>query len=396
MPLTKIRLNNPQLVLYTETDEGVVFHKASQSLYQLPALSISLLLAIDEGFSKQKSIERVAKLSNLQESELLAHYQKILRLFNEESTESAYVDAQYPELSTIDKPFSVSSCSSLKTYQVAQTKYSIDIKSTNLFTTISTLLYPCEKTLSMVDFQIAVIACVNKNNFFDIVCNGLVIERELPFDHVLPHLIDRLQILSFQNSDYQYCFHGAALETENGSLLLPGKSGAGKSTLSAVLASDGMQLYSDEMIVLNEHFQIMTLNLPIAIKSGSWKILEKRYPELKGESVWLREDGRRLKYIWPTCFVQSNIANMLTSKNTLLINPCYQTTKIPQAKSQVRLSLIDTLVLITGGGYQVASELTENKIDQLFNFISEQPCYQLNYDSTEQVIYLLEDIWQKN
>jgi hypothetical protein len=396
MSLKKISLNTRHLILYIELEQGVVFHKKKQSLYQLTALSISLLLAIDEGLSKQNAVEHVAKLSNLDESELIGPYDKIQYLFDEELAEVSYIDAQYPELATIVKPYYVSISSSLKTYQIDQATYSIETNSIDLQIEIFTLLRQCEKKLTVIDFQVTIIKCEENSHCFDIVCNGLKIEKDLPFKYVMPHLIDRLQILSFQKSDYQYCFHGAALETEYGSLLLPGKSGAGKSTLSAILASGDSSLYSDEMIVLDENFRIMTLNLPLAIKSGSWELLDVFYPEMKNETIWLREDGRELKYIWPKRFVNSSNANDLKAQKALLINPCFIHNKMEITHHKIKLSVIETLMLMTGGGYQVASELTEDKIEQLFIFISDQPCYQLNYNSTEQALSELEQLWQNN
>jgi hypothetical protein len=396
MSFSKISLNTSHLILYIELEQGVVFHKNKQSLYQLTALSISLLLTIDEGLSKQQSVEQVAKLSNLDESELIGPYDKVQCLFDEGLAEVSYIDAQYPELATIVKPYSVSRSSSLKTYQIDQATYSIETNSIDLQIEIFTLLRQCEKELTAIDFQVIITKCAENSHCFDIVCNELTIEKNIPFEYVMPHLIDRLQILSFQKSDYQYCFHGAALETEYGSLLLPGKSGAGKSTLSAILASGDSSLYSDEMIVLDDNFRMMTLNLPLAIKSGSWDLLGALYPELKNETIWHREDGRELKYIWPKRFVNSNNPNEFKTKKTLLINPCYIHNKMEISHHKIKLSVIETLMLMTGGGYQVASELTEDKIEQLFIFISDQPCFQLNYHSTEQALSQLEQLWQKN
>jgi hypothetical protein len=393
MPLTKVQLKTPHLVLYIESDMGIVFNQIKQSLYQLTALSISLLLAIDEGLNKKKALEHVAILSELQVSELIEYYQEVLKLFSKELDKSSYKDAQYPELATLDKPFTVANSTSIKTYKIAQTKYSIEVLSPRLFIAISTILKPCEKVLSAVDLQVTINECTNNVNFFDIVCNGLVIEKNLPFDYVMPHLIDRLQIVSFQNSDYQYCFHGAALETNNGSLLLPGKSGAGKSTLSAVLASDNMPLYSDEMIALDSHFQIMTLNLPIAIKSGSWKILAKLFPELKSEKIWLREDGRKLKYIWPNNFVKAKKKDGHTVNKIMLVNPCFQAGSIGEEKQVVKLNTFETLELLINGGYQISNELTVEKLEKLFSYISTNTSYKLTYNSSAFALTALENLW---
>ncbi|MEW6989922.1 hypothetical protein AADZ91_04445 [Colwelliaceae bacterium 6441] len=390
--IAKIQLKTQHLILYTELDQGMVFHTIKQSLYQLPPLSISLLLAIDEGLNKQAVIDKISALSQLAKAKLLAPYDKVAALFSTQIEPAAYIDGKYPEFFTAISSCLVAEKSQFNTYQIAQTTFLIETNHKELCEEISKLLAPCKQTKAEVDFQITIEEASENPNLFTIVNNGLKIENNLPLDHVLPHLIDRLQILSFQKTNYQYCFHGAAIKTEFGNLLLPGSSGAGKSTLSAILANDNSALFSDEMIVLDDHFQLTTINLPIAIKSGSWPYLMDIYPELKSQTVWQREDGRKLKYIWPLNFAQEEQTTAVNK--TLLINPCYKKSADKHEAHQVELSIIDTITLMTKGGYQVAHQLTDVKVERLINFLAKVSCYKITYQSSEQALITLKQLWQ--
>jgi hypothetical protein len=392
MPLTKVQLKTPHLVLYIESDMGIVFNQIKQSLYQLSAISISILLSIDEGLTKKQVFHQVANLSQLDEKEIDDSYAEVSLLFSQDKGQSSYDDGIYPEILTVKKTSSVT-CPNSRTVQIADATFSIFIDSSDLFFDLSILLTPCEKHLLSVDFQLKIYPNATDETLFDISCNDLVVENNLPYNHVVPHLIDRLQILSYQSTDYMFCFHGAALESEYGCLLLPGVSGAGKSTLSCALANKQYSLYSDEMIVLDKFFNVLTLNLPIAIKSGSWSTIALEYPHLSQEKVWQREDGRLLKYIWPKQFVK---AKKYTSNKTMLINPCFQKGHVDVAEQVVKLSLFETIQLITDGGYQISSELTVDKVEQLFSFISASQNYKLSYNSTANALMQLEILWYCN
>lgn len=458
MALVKIPLNTQYLSLYIEHDKGMVFHHIKQSLYQLPAVSIAFLLAIDEGLTEQRALNEVSTQSNLSEDQIISFYQTVKELFTTAKDELNYLDGRYPELNNVLDGDNHQPLPKATTYQVANSSFAISCQCSQLMSLIQDELSPCAKTLDNVDFQIEIdiqnhaqietqIEAQSEsqsetqvepkgNNLFCIYSNDQLFAAKLKFDQVLPLIIDRLQILAFQKSDYYFCFHGAAIHTTKGTLLLPGKSGAGKSTLSAALANlktneTPNQLYSDEIIAFDQHFNLITLTLPIAVKSGSWQVLEQHYPELNNVHVWHRQDGRLLKYVWPKHFAvppeplePSEPSHQLASieqqnaNKFVLVNPNYQ--NAPQAPNNHKalinqnrlnkfaerasinpnaqaetLSVIDTIAMLTDGGYQLGVELTEEKLDLLISFITKIKCCKLSYDSTETALSLLESLWPK-
>lgn len=399
--ITKVPLKTDYLTLYIEADQGMVFHHIQQSLYQLSALSISLLLAIDAGMSEQAAKTQVAELSGNSIDAINEYYHVVAALFSQQHTSLNYLDGRYPELlakQASKKKRLVVKC---PTYQIADCSFALNIASENLFKAITQILAPSQKSFTDVDFEITI---SQKNDVFSIYVNDLLVDQGLLFIQVLPEIIDRLQILAFQSSNYAFCFHGAALRGKYGKLLLPGKSGAGKSTLSAVLASLDYELYSDEMMVLNNNFSLESLNLPIAIKKGSWLALQDNYPELKTASIWQRIDGRQLKYVWPQGFAKKSAEkkldemdkpkteDQLSTESFLLVNPNFS--KINK-KNTSPLTVIDSIVVLTQSGYQLGFELTEDKLDNLIGFLEGIARHQLFYSDTKEALSALNSLWQQ-
>lgn len=374
----------------------MVFHHIKQSLYQLPPLSVALLIAIDEGLDKQHALAEVAQISQILSEQLAEPYKQIKSLFTPNRDEQSYLDGRYPELTGTLAGIKRTVVKNALTYQVENATFSFFTESTALLGEIKALLSPCWRSLREVDFEITV---KQQQEIFRVYCNEILIEDQLNYRETIPLIIDRLQILAFQKSDYYFCFHGAALQTPQGNLLLPGRSGAGKSTLSASLANEQNGLYSDEIIALNKHFQLCILTLPMAIKSGSWDILAEQYPELADAPVWNRLDGRLLKYVWPPVFAKQSIQKNNNCREFLLVNPTFSTTKktaLPSSlvPSSQKLSVIDTISMLTKSGYQLGMELSEEKLQQLIDFISDSKCYRISYSNSDQAKQQLRELWQ--
>lgn len=69
--------------------------------------------------------------------------------------------------------------------------------------------------------------------------------------------------------------HAAAIASEAGAVLLPGKSGAGKSTLTAWLLSQGCQYLTDELVlVTGPGRQLHPFTRPLSLKNGAAAVLD--------------------------------------------------------------------------------------------------------------------------
>jgi len=388
MPITKSPLKASHLSLYLEDHKGIVFHKINHSLYYLPTLSVAILFSIDDGHSQQTTLNNIAKECRLPKQQLEPIYNEIKTLFNQQNKLSTYLDGRYPEF---DSSAEQLDSTQVAYFQIANTTFSINTQDEDLFKAILELLAPCSINSDKADF---VITIAKDDESYQILSNGILVEKELNFEHVMPLIIDRLQILSFQKSDYTFCFHGAALCMSQGTLLLPGKSGSGKSTLSAVLASEHSSVFSDEIIAFNKDFKLCHLSLPIAVKSGSWQSLENQYPNLKETPIWHRLDGRYLRYIWPDpSNLRQVIAKDVTAK-VLLINPQYISESRPRCESKP-LTVIETITTLIESGYQLGFELNESEFEAFLSFIQNVPCYQLCYTNSQLALDKIDELWQQ-
>ncbi|MCL7488972.1 MAG: hypothetical protein M8357_12460 [Desulfobulbaceae bacterium] len=117
---------------------------------------------------------------------------------------------------------------------------------------------------------------------------------------VLPYIYSLFFVSASRGLDRYFLLHGAALAKNNGALLLPGVAGSGKTTLALLLAEQGWQLYSDELVVMDvDSGRVMPFPMPVSIKPGSVPILAPCYPELTTARVWERGDGQLVRYLAP-------------------------------------------------------------------------------------------------
>lgn len=398
MPIVRTPLNANHLVLFVENELGIVFNRVDHCLYSLPTLSVAILFSIDQGESRQITLNTIAQQCQLPQQQLEPLYQEIKSLFTPSKNQTTYLEGRYPELAIPSYAVEKVDCANTAHYRVADIEFSVSTENTMLFDAICNLLSPCVSQNGEANF---VITIVEKAQTFDILSNGLVVESNLEYHHVLPLIIDRLQILSFQMSHYTFCFHGAAIATEQGILLLPGKSGVGKSTLSAILATNSSSLFSDEIIAFNTDFQLCKLTLPIAVKSGSWNSLSCLYPNLADQPIWHRLDGRRLKYIWPKVPQEIKASTEADHSRFMIVNPQFTVTQ--DAKESLtshcdseRLGVIDTISMLTGGGYQLGFELDEISLEAFMLFLARTPSYRVTYSNSQQALTKLSDLWQEN
>lgn len=384
--LSQVPLNASHLSLYIEGEQAVVFNHACQTLFKLTPVSISLLLALDEEYDERLAIAKVVELSELDTAQVAEFLPDVTSLFSLKGSDISFHDGLYPEL----KLDCQKSKYSAEKYVVGHTYFGIDTCHKKLARDIAHLLKPCRVDTPSIHIKMVI---VEHNNWFDIVSNGHLVQSGLAYEQVMPELIDRIQILAFQRSQTHLCFHGAALRMAHGDLLMPGESGAGKSTLTAYLSSNGAQLYSDEMIALDNQFKAMVINLPIAIKSGSWSILKEEYSELNRLSAWRRLDGRQLKYVWPSSFVPTNQGDM----KAMLICPQYQEKTVAKHVVETTpLSVIDTLTWLVQSGYQVTRQLDQMHLAGFINYLNNLERYVIRYHCNEQASHIIERLWQRN
>lgn len=391
--MQKITLATPGLSMYIEREQGLLFHHPSQTLYQLPTLSVAITLSLDEGLSELDCVKELSEISLIPVADLhkayQETYQKITRLLVLPRANINYLDGQYPDIQEYTGSRLLANIAAVNVYQVGNVTFALSTNIGQLEDYLYEILSPLKAVSETIDFHIEI--CVTADMHYDVSCNQHLIETGITSNQIAPVVIDHMQVLTFQLSDYTFCFHGAGLKNPHGNLFLPGKSGAGKSTLCALLASKGHAVYSDEMIVLNSQFQVQPISLPIALKSGSWALLAEEYPELNTAKVWERLDGRKLKYVWPSSFAKEERAL------SLIFNPKFSNADDRRDSRQTQyaqqLSVIDSIAMLIEGGYQVGGELTESLLESFIAFIESTQSYSFTYNSSEQAENELARLW---
>jgi hypothetical protein len=219
-----------------------------------------------------------------------------------------------------------------------------------------------------------------------IICNGIVLKEGVLAEHLLPILIDYIQISNYQSIDYLIAVHAAVVAKGRQVFVFPGVSGSGKTSLCLHLVTKGFICYSDELAILNKNFSFQTLCLPVSIKSGAWQLFDSAWPALAEARVWQKENGTDLKYLpLPSdgCLpVDSN-----TAKKTIVF-PRYDPEAIfPECS---RLSPTQSLINIIQAGYQIKHGLSQNKVSDLICFFNKTPAFTMSYRHFDDIDYFYE------
>lgn len=83
-------------------------------------------------------------------------------------------------------------------------------------------------------------------------------------------------------SEWMSIIHGAFVTNRETGVILSSASGSGKSTLAALLQKEGYELACDDYVPLDaETHLVYPFPAAFSVKSGSFELLSKYYPELK-------------------------------------------------------------------------------------------------------------------
>lgn len=237
--------------------------------------------------------------------------------------------------------------------------------------------------------RLSVIASTKEKHKSDIFLDDRGFSLELADDEVLPHLLTLIFVRSCESLKNRLLFHAAVIEKKGTTVMFPGEAGSGKTTLVAALLRSGCLFYSDELAVINiDDLNVFPLPLPMSIKPGSVGPLESYYPGLFNRLIYLRSDGKKVRYISPSSH-DLPLANSST-KVDYLIFPIYsedagnKLVEINKTEALQRLAL-------TGSSNR---DFTNRDVKAMISLIDENPCYELAYsDLSRAVSQLNNDIF---
>ena len=156
-----------------------------------------------------------------------------------------------------------------------------------------------------------------------------------------------------------------------GGVLLAGHSHSGKSTLCAALMGRGLPYYCDDSAVLDREFRVTPMPFPLALRPGSWPLIEDRFPAFKDAPVYKRW-GTDVRFLTPVSAPMPAIV-------TALVFVRYQ----KEAETQLtKLTVFESLLSLQRSGFWV--EHTPESIDRFLAWLGGIRRYSLQYPSLEE------------
>lgn len=232
-----------------------------------------------------------------------------------------------------------------------------------------------------------IVDVIERNGRHALVHDGRVIERWAAPEELVP--IAKLALIGMAlkpSGDFGALHAAAACRGETGPcVLLPGPSGAGKSTLTAGLLSEGFQSLGDDTVVLaGESLGVRAVPFGICLKDGAWKLLASRFPDLSCQPIHDRPDGKRVRYL-----VSPPPARPGNPRAVAWI-------VFPQRTNHrselVPISRPDALCRLTAQFCPLGSGLDLPKVEQLIEWISRLPCFELRYATLDHGIDLIKSL----
>jgi hypothetical protein len=183
--------------------------------------------------------------------------------------------------------------------------------------------------------------------------------------------------------------HAAAVSDGARCILLPGDSGSGKSTLAAGLVGTGFTYFSDEIALLTRRpFRILPVPLSLSIKEGSWSILAPFFPAIQTLPIFLRQDGKKVRYLAPPSHSLPE-AGATGLPVAAIVFPRYSS----PGTAIVPVSSAEALCRIAAGGYDFSSRMEKEMVGELITWISRVPCYELPCADLRQAVCEVKELF---
>lgn len=384
--MNSFQLNSKQLTYFKLDNSWIVLKRTSSSLHVLSALDMWILYALDENLSQQEIVTALEK-EGAERSVIDQQYAYIQKLLADGENNASTYEQEYAFL-----PQSAPSTSCIKTqcsFDFLGKRISI-ISDEEPFFQDCIILFANQPRFSHfiqrvdINFQFSL---TRTTNHYQLYCNDHLLFHIAEYCLIMPILMDSIQIISYQFSDYLLGVHSAMLVKNNCGLMLPGLSGSGKSTLCASLLKQEYTCYSDELALLSlSTSKLMPMPLPMAIKSGSWDIMAVDFPEIDKLPIWERADGRCSKYIE----LPHAIDDLSEVQVKCIIFPHYHA---DQAQCELTpLDSVSALKGLTMVGYQIKQNLTIEKVEQLLTWIAGIDAYELHYANLDDAHRLIDSL----
>ena len=191
---------------------------------------------------------------------------------------------------------------------------------------------------------------------------------------------------TYRKADFLIAIHAAAVGSEAGCAVFPGKCGAGKTTLMAALIKEGFRCFGDEVTILDRvTHRIIPVPVSLRVKEGSWDIVSSMFPEFRTLATHILKDGMKLRYLVPP---KGSFAVNIENTGTVryLVFPFYT----PECETSISpLDRIEALRRLQQSGYAISDAWDRSKVEDLLTWIKNVDCYEMRVNSLPQAVCLV-------
>ena len=111
-------------------------------------------------------------------------------------------------------------------------------------------------------------------------------------------LLQELVRLARPGRQWLALLHAAASAVDGRCILFPASSHSGKSTLATALMASGFAVYSDDFVGIEApDLQIPAMPFPVAVRQGSWEVLQSWVPDLESCPIYENDSGESTKFL---------------------------------------------------------------------------------------------------
>jgi hypothetical protein len=218
---------------------------------------------------------------------------------------------------------------------------------------------------------------------YSLHCSGKLVAQGFTEQELAPLLHAHAAAEAHSRAEYLIAIHAAAVSNGKACIVLPAMAGNGKSTLMGALIGSGLHYCTDELVLLKGRTHtIQAVPVGIALKPGSWPVLNTYYPGLGDLPVFLRPDGKQVRYLLPAKqTLPDNMARCYPVHS--LVFPRYH----PEHGTALnRISPADALCRLAEAGYDMQGGLDGGKVTELVEWIGGLDCYELQINDLQEAV----------
>jgi len=209
-------------------------------------------------------------------------------------------------------------------------------------------------------------------------------------DGIGPMLHGNALVIAYEMTDCLMGLHAAAVYCNGKCILMPAPSGSGKSTLTAALVGSGFSHCADDLVLLTPA-PVYMRPVPVAVglKTGSWNLLASYHPDLALLPTHLRSDGKQVRYLVPSVNTIMPMESQPVPVDYILFS---QFADNGNKAILTEISAAEGLCRLAAAGYEMHGEMAAGNIQQLVDWITDVPCYQMHFNQLDDAVSVIQKL----